>query len=55
MVLAPPAFTVATVTTPHSGSTPTAIHQTFVTDSWTGDEATNTEVAGLLTATHAQW
>jgi 4-amino-4-deoxy-L-arabinose transferase-like glycosyltransferase len=49
------AFSIATVATPHHGSIPTAIRPTKETGAWMGDEATNTELASLLAATHTPW
>ena len=51
------AFTVATAATPHHGSIPTALKNGRRRDwrSWMGDEATNTDLADLLAATHTQW
>ena len=51
------AFSIATAdATPHKGSIPTAL-KTGATQlgSWTGDEATNTDLAGVLADTHTEW
>ena len=49
------AVSIATAATPHHGTMPTAIRSSKVTGAWMNDEATNTELAGLLTATHTPW
>jgi 4-amino-4-deoxy-L-arabinose transferase-like glycosyltransferase len=49
------AFSVATAATPHHGTMPTAARTSQVTGAWTDDEATNSQLAGLLAATHTQW
>ena len=54
-VAATTAFSVATVATPHHGSIPAAVRPSKVTGAWMDDEATNTELAGLLAATHTPW
>lgn len=50
------AFSIATAATPHRGSIPTAL-KTGATQlgSWTGDEATNTDLADVLADTHTEW
>jgi 4-amino-4-deoxy-L-arabinose transferase-like glycosyltransferase len=48
-------FSVATAATPHHGTMPTAVRTSQVTGSWINDEATNTQLAGLLAATHTKW
>jgi 4-amino-4-deoxy-L-arabinose transferase-like glycosyltransferase len=50
------AYSIATAATPHKGSIPTAL-KTGATQlgSWTGDEATNTDLAGVLADTHTEW
>ncbi len=49
-------YSIATVTTPHHGSIPTAIRPTIQSVSWTGDEGTDDpQLAGLLAATHTAW
>ena len=49
------AFSIATAATPHHGTIPTAIRPSKVTGVWINDESTNTELAGLLAATHTPW
>jgi len=49
------AVSVATAATPHHGTMPTAIRSSKVSGVWMNDEATNTELAGLLAATHTPW
>jgi 4-amino-4-deoxy-L-arabinose transferase-like glycosyltransferase len=49
------AFSIATASTPHQGSIPSAIRPTKVTGTWMGDEAINGQLASLLAATHTQW
>ena len=49
------AFSVATAATPHHGAIPTAVRSSQVTGAWINDEATNTQLAGLLAATHTRW
>ena len=49
------AFSVATAATPHHGTMPTAVRTSQVTGAWINDEATNTQLAGLLAATHTTW
>ena len=34
---------------------PTAVRSSHVTGAWINDEATNTQLAGLLAATHTKW
>jgi 4-amino-4-deoxy-L-arabinose transferase-like glycosyltransferase len=48
-------FSVATAATPHHGTMPTAVRTSRVTGTWMNDEATNTQLAGLLAATHTKW
>jgi 4-amino-4-deoxy-L-arabinose transferase-like glycosyltransferase len=48
-------FSVATAATPHHGTIPTAVRSSKVTGAWINDEATNTELVGLLAATHTPW
>jgi len=48
-------FSVATAATPHHGTIPTAVRSSQVTGAWGNDEATNTQLAGVLAATHTQW
>ena len=54
-------FTVATVSTPHHGTVPTAVNASSGTADrgavagWTGDEATNDDLAALLAATSTPW
>ncbi len=48
-------FSVATAATPHHGTMPTAVRTSQVTGSWINDEATNSELAGLLAGTHTKW
>ncbi|MDT5014443.1 MAG: hypothetical protein QOD39_603 [Mycobacterium sp.] len=45
---------VVTATTPHHGSIPTAARPSAVTGDWMADEE-NTQLAGLLEATHTRW
>ncbi len=49
------AVSVATAATPHHGTMPTAIRSSKVSGVWMNDEATNTELAGLLATTHTPW
>jgi 4-amino-4-deoxy-L-arabinose transferase-like glycosyltransferase len=49
------AVSVATAAIPHHGTMPTAIRSSKVSGVWMNDEATNSELAGLLTATHTRW
>ncbi|WP_414685035.1 glycosyltransferase family 39 protein [Mycobacterium sp.] len=49
------AFSIATASTAHQGSIPSAIRPTKVTGAWMGDEGTNGQLASLLAATHTQW
>jgi hypothetical protein len=49
------AVSVATAATPHHGTMPTAIRSSKVSGVWMNDEATNSELAGLLAATHTRW
>jgi 4-amino-4-deoxy-L-arabinose transferase-like glycosyltransferase len=48
-------FSVATAATPHHGTIPTAVRTSQVTGSWLNNEATNTQLAGMLAATHTKW
>ncbi|RDH80588.1 glycosyl transferase [Mycolicibacterium moriokaense] len=48
------AFSVATAATPHQGSIPTALKQGII-GNWTGDEASNSDLAGVLAGTHTEW
>ncbi|WP_242455881.1 glycosyltransferase family 39 protein [Mycolicibacterium sp. P1-18] len=53
------AFAIATVATPHHGAVPVAVGPRGQTNhtvgGWTGDEATNPTLAGMLAATTTQW
>jgi 4-amino-4-deoxy-L-arabinose transferase-like glycosyltransferase len=65
------AFTIATAMTPHHGTVPNAVSwvsptsvrtvaaqkmvEAFAVRGWTGDEATNRDLAVLLAATHTPW
>jgi 4-amino-4-deoxy-L-arabinose transferase-like glycosyltransferase len=49
------AVSIATAATPHHGTMPTAIRSSKVSGLWMNDEATNTELAGLLAVTHTPW
>ena len=49
------AFSIATAATPHHGTIPTAVRSSKVTGAWINDEATSTELAGLLATTHTPW
>jgi len=50
------AFSIATAATPHQGSIPTALKRGAAqVGNWTGDEATNTDLAGVLAGTHTEW
>ena len=50
------ALSVATAATPHHGSIPTAVADVAGDRrSWMDDEATNTQLAGMLAATHTTW
>jgi hypothetical protein len=50
------AFSVATAATPHQGSIPTVLKKGAAQlGNWTGDEATNTDLAGVLAGTHTEW
>jgi len=49
------AISVATAAMPHHGTMPTAIRSSKVSGVWMNDEATNSELAGLLAATHTRW
>jgi 4-amino-4-deoxy-L-arabinose transferase-like glycosyltransferase len=49
------AVSVATAATPHHGTMPTAIRSSKVSGVWMNDEATNSELAGVLAATHTRW
>jgi 4-amino-4-deoxy-L-arabinose transferase-like glycosyltransferase len=53
-------FSVATVATPHHGAIPNAVnltrpHERLTAGGWTGDEATNGELAAMLAATTTPW
>jgi 4-amino-4-deoxy-L-arabinose transferase-like glycosyltransferase len=48
-------FSIVTAATPHHGSIPSAIRPSKVTGGWMDDEATNSELAGLLATTHTPW
>jgi hypothetical protein len=54
------AFTMATVATPHHGAIPNAVslaagRASQAAGGWTGDEATNPELAAMLIATTTPW
>lgn len=50
------AFSIATAATPHQGSIPTALKKGAAQmGNWTGDEATNPDLAGALADTHTEW
>ena len=50
------AFSIATAATPHQGSIPTALKKGAAqVGNWTGDESTNTDLAGVLAGTHTEW
>ena len=50
------AFSIATAATPHQGSIPTALKKGAAQmGNWTGDESTNTDLAGVLAGTHTEW
>ena len=49
------ALATATAATPHHGTIPNAFRSSKVSGVWMNDEATNTELAGLLAATHTPW
>ncbi len=50
------AFSIATAATPHQGSIPTALKKGAAQmGNWTGDEATNTELAAVLADTNTEW
>jgi 4-amino-4-deoxy-L-arabinose transferase-like glycosyltransferase len=49
------AVSVATAATPHHGTMPTAIRSSKVSGVWMNDEATNSDLAGVLAATHTRW
>jgi 4-amino-4-deoxy-L-arabinose transferase-like glycosyltransferase len=50
------AFSIATAATPHQGSIPAALKKGAAQmGNWTGDEATNTDLAGVLAQTHTEW
>jgi 4-amino-4-deoxy-L-arabinose transferase-like glycosyltransferase len=52
------AFSIATVATPHHGAVPDAVSlgaRAQAGRSWTGDEATNRDLAALLVATTTPW
>jgi 4-amino-4-deoxy-L-arabinose transferase-like glycosyltransferase len=48
-------FSIVTAATPHQGSIPSAARPSKVAGGWMNDEATNSELAGLLAATHTPW
>lgn len=50
------AFSVGTAATPHQGAIPTALKKGAAqVGNWTGDVATNADLAGLLAGTHTEW
>ena len=50
------AFSIATAATPHQGSIPTALKKGAAQlGNWTGDEASNPDLAGVLADTHTEW
>lgn len=50
------AYSIATAATPHQGSIPTALKRGAAqVGNWTGDEATNTDLAEVLASAHTQW
>ena len=50
------AFSIATAATPHQGSIPTALKKGAAQlGNWTGDEASNPSLAGVLADTHTEW
>jgi 4-amino-4-deoxy-L-arabinose transferase-like glycosyltransferase len=49
------AFSVVTAATPHHGTMPTAARTSRVGGGWMNDEATNAQLANLLTSTHTPW
>ncbi len=49
------AVSVATAAMPHHGTMPTAIRSSKVSGVWMNDEATNSELAGLLASTQTRW
>jgi hypothetical protein len=50
------AFSIATAATPHQGAIPTALQKgVFQLGNWTGDEASNSDLAGVLANTHTEW
>jgi len=50
------AFSIATAATPHQGSIPTALKKgPAQVGNWTGGEADNADVAGILADTHTEW
>jgi 4-amino-4-deoxy-L-arabinose transferase-like glycosyltransferase len=52
----PAAFSIATAATPHQGAIPTALQKgVFQLGNWTGDEASNSDLAGVLANTHTEW
>jgi 4-amino-4-deoxy-L-arabinose transferase-like glycosyltransferase len=50
----PAVFTIATASTPHQGSIPSAIERSG-RENWMGDEAANAKLAAMLAATHTRW
>ncbi|MDT5005633.1 MAG: hypothetical protein QOJ24_2809 [Mycobacterium sp.] len=52
----PSAFSIATAATPHQGSIPAALKKGMIQlGNWTGDESSDSDLAGMLAATHTQW
>jgi 4-amino-4-deoxy-L-arabinose transferase-like glycosyltransferase len=52
----PAAFSIATAATPHQGAIPTALQKGVVQlGNWTGDEASNPDLAAVLASTHTEW
>lgn len=50
------AYSIATAATPHQGSIPTALKKGAAQmGNWTGDEATNVDLAGVLASTNTEW
>jgi 4-amino-4-deoxy-L-arabinose transferase-like glycosyltransferase len=49
------AFSVATAATPHHGTMPTAARTSQVSGGWINDEATNPQLAAMLSSTHTKW
>lgn len=55
-VVGPTAFSIATAATPHQGSIPVALKKGAIQlGNWTGNEATNSDLAGVLANTHTEW